>query len=133
MNIPLPHDVSSHRHVEERRAGFRTVNGVLTYLVAHDIQLPVRARWGARKGDLEWHRPNRPSLYNLFVNPIYAGVYAYGVRQVDRRRQRPGRPGTGRGSPRPENAEVFLLDRMPAYITLEHYQRKRGADRGEPC
>ncbi|MBK1671460.1 hypothetical protein CKO28_26020 [Rhodovibrio sodomensis] len=104
---------------------FRTVNGVLTYLVAHDIQLPVRARWGPRKGDLEWHRPNRPSLYNLFVNPIYAGVYAYGVRQVDRRRQRPGRPGTGRGSPRPENAEVFLLDRMPAYITLEHYQRNR--------
>lgn len=104
---------------------FRTLNKVLTYLVAHDIRFPVRVRGGPRKGELEWHRPNRPSLHNLFANPIYAGVYAYGVRQVDRRRQQPGRPGTGRGRYEPDAAEVFLKDRMPAYISWERYQGNR--------
>jgi DNA invertase Pin-like site-specific DNA recombinase len=104
---------------------FRTVNKVLTYLVEHDIRMPVRVRGGPGKGELAWHRPNRPSLHNLFANPIYAGVYAYGIRQVDRRRQRAGRPGTGRGRNAPEEAEVFLKDRMPAYISWERYQRNR--------
>ena len=76
---------------------FRTVGKVLSYLVEHDIRMPVRVAGGPRKGELEWHRVNRPSLYNLFGNPIYAGAYAYGVRPTDRRRQKPGRPGTGRG------------------------------------
>src|SRR5882724_4198616 len=88
---------------------FRTVGRVLRYLVEHDILLPVRTRGGPGKGELEWHRANRPTLHNLFGNPIYAGVYVYGMRSTDRRRQKPGRPGTGRRPPHPEDAEV--LDR----------------------
>jgi DNA invertase Pin-like site-specific DNA recombinase len=103
----------------------RTVSGVLRYLVEHDIRMPVRVRGGPAKGELEWRRPSRPSLGDLFSNPIYAGVYAYGVRPVDRRRRKPGRPGTGRRPPRPEDAEVFLPDRMPAYITWDQYERNQ--------
>src|SRR5947209_13544128 len=52
---------------------FRTVGKVLCYLVEHDIRMPVRTPGGPGKGELEWRRANRPSLYNLFGNPIYAG------------------------------------------------------------
>ena len=104
---------------------YRTVCRVLRHLVEHDIRMPVRAHGGPGKGELEWHCPNRTSLGNLFGNPIYAGVYAYGVRKTDRRRKKPGRPGTGRRPPRPEEAEVFLLDRVPAYITWEQFQRNQ--------
>ena len=104
---------------------FRTVSGVLRYLVENDIKMPVRTPGGPAKGELEWHRPSRASLGNLFSNPIYAGVYAYGIRAIDRRRQKPGRPGTGRRPPRPEEAEVFLPDRMPAYISWEQFERNQ--------
>lgn len=103
----------------------RTIGKVLRYLVEHDVHLPVRARGGMRKNELEWHRPNRPTLQNLFANPIYAGVYVYGARSTDRRRQKAGRPSTGRRSLRAEEAEVFLPDRMPAYITWDRYQRNQ--------
>jgi DNA invertase Pin-like site-specific DNA recombinase len=101
---------------------FKTVGKVMTYLVEHDIRMPVRRRSGADKGELEWRRVSRPTLHNLFTNPTYAGVYAYGVRSVDRRKQKPGRPGTGRRSPRADDAEVFLHDRLPAYISFERYE-----------
>jgi DNA invertase Pin-like site-specific DNA recombinase len=104
---------------------FRTVGKVMTYLVEHDIRMPVRRREGAGKGELEWRRVSRPTLLNLFANPIYAGVYAYGVRAVDKRRQRPGRPGTGRRSPRAQEAEVFLPDRLPGYISFERHERNQ--------
>jgi DNA invertase Pin-like site-specific DNA recombinase len=103
----------------------RTIGKVMRYLVEHDIRLPVRVRGGARKAELEWHRPNRPTLQNLFANPIYAGAYVYGVRSTDRRRQKIGRSGTGRRSLRAEEAEVFLPDRMPAYITWDQYRRNQ--------
>ena len=104
---------------------FRTVGKVMTYLVEHDIRMPVRSRGGPQNGDLEWRRVNRATLLNLFANPIYGGVYAYGVRAVDKRRQKPGRPGTGRRSPRAAQAEVFLPDCLPAYIGLERYRRNQ--------
>src|SRR6201996_2543146 len=103
----------------------RTVSGVLRYLVQNDIKMPVRLTGGPGKGELEWRRPSRPSLGDLFSNPIYAGVYVYGVRPIDRRRHKPGHPSSGRRPPRPENAEVFLPDRLPAYITWEQFQRNQ--------
>jgi DNA invertase Pin-like site-specific DNA recombinase len=104
---------------------FRTGGKVMRYLVDHDIRMPVRVRGGSRKGELEWHRVNRVSLYNLLTNPIYAGAYVYGARSIDRRRQKPGRPSTGRRPFRIEDVDVFLPDRVPAYIGWEQYQRNQ--------
>jgi hypothetical protein len=104
---------------------FRTVGKVLRYLVEHDVRMPVRVRSGPHKGDLEWRRVSRPSLSHLFTNPIYAGAYVYGVRRTDRRRQKPGRAGSGRSSSYLEDADVFLPDRVPAYISWEQYERNR--------
>ena len=104
---------------------FRTIGKVMRYLVDHNIRMPVRVGSGARKGELEWHRVNRASLQNLLHNPIYAGAYVYGRRPSDPRRHKPGRPGTGRRSCPPEEADVFLPGRLPAYISWEQYQRNR--------
>ena len=43
---------------------FRTVGKVMTYLVEHEIRMPVRLRSGPQKGGLEWRRVNRASLLN---------------------------------------------------------------------
>jgi DNA invertase Pin-like site-specific DNA recombinase len=99
-----------------------TLNAVLRYLVRHQIQLGIRVRDGAAKGDLAWHRPNRVLLQGLLKNPVYAGAYAYGRRPVEPRRQQPGRPRTGRRTARPEEWLVLLPDRLPAYITWEQYE-----------
>ena len=99
-----------------------TLNAVLRYLVGHEIQLPVRARSGPAKGDLEWRRPTRETLQNMLRNPAYAGYYAYGRRQVDPRRKIPGRPDTGKVVKPAGEWLVMLPGRLPAYISEGEYR-----------
>jgi DNA invertase Pin-like site-specific DNA recombinase len=101
---------------------YRTIGKVLRHLAANEVKLPVRLQGSAKKGELEWRRPNRPSIYCLLVNPIYAGAYVYGMRPTDRRRQNPGHPRTGRRAPDLSNAHVVLHDRVPAYISWARYE-----------
>lgn len=100
-----------------------TLNAVLRYLVTHHIQIGIRERQGGGKGELGWHRPNRMTLQNLLKNPLYAGAYAYGRRQVDPRHQRAGRPYTGRAVRDPVAWHALLKDRFPAYISWEQHER----------
>jgi DNA invertase Pin-like site-specific DNA recombinase len=100
-----------------------TLNAVLRYLVKHNLQLGIRIRTGQAKGDLSWQRPNRMTLQNLLKNPMYAGAYSYGRRQVDSRKQRAGRPATGRVVTAPEAWHVLLKDKVPAYITWTQYEQ----------
>jgi DNA invertase Pin-like site-specific DNA recombinase len=99
-----------------------TVNGVLRYLVGQEVQLPVRAHAGPSKGELEWHRPTRETLQNMLHNPVYAGYFAWGRRQVDQRRKAPGRPSTGRVVKDSTEWLVLLPGRLPAYITEQDYE-----------
>ena len=99
-----------------------TLNAVLRYLVEHEVQLPVRARTGPAKGELEWRRPTRETLQNMLHNPAYAGYYAFGRRQVDPRRKVPGRPDTGRVVKASDEWLVLLPGRLPAYITAEEHE-----------
>lgn len=117
----------------------RTIHGVLCYLVAQKIELPVRAFKGPDKGDLEWHRPNRETLQNLLHNPIYAGAYVWGRRPTDPRAKKPGRATTGRKVAHIGEWEICLRDRLPAYITWEQYEanlkqlaQNRQVHRGSP-
>jgi DNA invertase Pin-like site-specific DNA recombinase len=102
-----------------------TVNAVLQYLVRHNIQMGMRVQTGLRKGDLEWRRCNRVTLQEILKNPLYAGAYVYGRRKVDPRRKVAGRPCTGRTVVAPQDCQVFLKDRFPAYISWEEYERHR--------
>jgi DNA invertase Pin-like site-specific DNA recombinase len=106
----------------ERRG---TINGVLQYLVRNGVRLPCRIKHGGRKGDLDWRRPSRATLSNMFHHPIYAGAYSYGRRPTDPRRKKPGRPSTGRTVATLEDWAVLLKDKLPAYISWEQYERNR--------
>ena len=118
-----------------------TLNGVLRYLVKHQIQVGVRVLSGVNKGDLEWRRPNRPTLQNLLKNPAYAGAYAYGRKQVDPRKKNPNHPHSGQVVQPPHQWHVLIRDHHPAYISWDHYQQNlaqlqsnqaRADERGHP-
>lgn len=100
-----------------------TLNGVLRYLVSKGIEIGVRTRIGVNRGELEWHPPNRMTLQNLLKNPAYAGVYAYGRRQIDPCKKQPGRPSTGRVVNATEDWHALVMNRFPAYISWEQYQQ----------
>src|SRR5262250_2619579 len=102
-----------------------TIHAVLRYLVQHQIRVPQRVRCGPNKGELVWRRPNRTTLSNLLHHPMYAGAYTYGRRPTDPRRKQPGRPSTGRLVAKPEECQVLLPDRLPAYISWEQFERNR--------
>ena len=99
-----------------------TIHAVLRFLVEHQVSLPIRPHSGPERGRLQWRRPNRQTLRSLLHHPRYAGAYTWGRRPVDPRRKIPGRSGTGRKVASPEQCQVFLKDRCPAYITWECYQ-----------
>jgi DNA invertase Pin-like site-specific DNA recombinase len=98
-----------------------SLHGLLRYLVAHDIRLPIRPFQGVNRGQLEWHRPTRQTLQSVLRHPIYAGAYRWGHRTIDPRKQQPGRPQTGKTINAPESCEVLIKDRFPAYITWERF------------
>lgn len=100
-----------------------TLNAVLRYLVRHDVRFGVREQARDRRGELGWRRPNRTMLQHILKNPLYAGAYAYGRRQVDPRRQQPGRPKTGSIVRAQDDWLVLLRDRLPAYIGWDTYER----------
>jgi DNA invertase Pin-like site-specific DNA recombinase len=98
-----------------------SLHGLLRYLVAHDVRLPIRPHFGSNRGQLEWRRPNRMTLQNLLHHPIYAGAYRWGHRKMDARKQQPGRRSTGRTINAPDACDVLIPDRLPAYITWERF------------
>ena len=102
-----------------------TVNGVLCFLADNHIQLGIRLREGPERGELAWRRPSRAGVQNILRNPAYAGIYAYGRSTVDPRRRQAGRPFTGRVRTAREDWIVFLPGLLPAYISVEQYEKNR--------
>jgi DNA invertase Pin-like site-specific DNA recombinase len=106
-----------------------SVNGLLRWLVRHDVKLPIRPHFGANRGEIEWRRPNRVTLLNMLHHPIYAGAYRWGHREVDPRKKVPGRPTSGRTFHAHDACRVLIRDHFPAYISweeFEEHQRKLG-------
>ena len=102
-----------------------SVNGLLRWLVRHDVKLPVRPHFGVNRGELEWRRPNRVTLLNVLHHPIYAGAYRWGHREVDPRKKIPGRPATGRTLNSHDECRVLIRDRFPAYINWDEFERNQ--------
>jgi len=98
------------------------VRGVLRYLIDHRIRIGVRPHYGPSRGNVEWRYPTRHAVQHIIGNPIYAGIYRYGYRQVDPRRKKPGQRGSGRVVVSADECLAFIPDRMPAYITLERFE-----------
>src|SRR2546427_11731333 len=68
-----------------------SLHGLLRYLVAHDIRLPIRPHSGLNRGHLEWRRATRLAFQNLAYPPIHSGGYRLGQRQIYPRQRHPGR------------------------------------------
>jgi DNA invertase Pin-like site-specific DNA recombinase len=102
-----------------------TVNAVLCFLADNHIQVGMRVREGPERGELQWRRPSRVGVQNILRNPAYAGIYAYGRSRVDPRRRQAGRPFTGRVRTAREDWIVFLPGLLPAYISIEQYEKNR--------
>jgi DNA invertase Pin-like site-specific DNA recombinase len=100
-----------------------TIGAVLGFLADNRIQLGVRLREGPERGELAWRRPSRVTVANMLRNPAYAGIYAYGRSTLDPRRRRPGRPCTGRVRVGRDGWLVYLPGILPAYISIEQYER----------
>jgi hypothetical protein len=100
-----------------------TVGAVLGFLAGNRIQLGIRLREGPERGELAWRRPSRAGVTNMLRNPAYAGIYAYGRSTLDPRRRQPGRPCTGRVRVGRDDWLVYLPGVLPAYISIEQYER----------
>jgi DNA invertase Pin-like site-specific DNA recombinase len=98
-----------------------SLHGLLRYLVANRIKVPVRPHSGLERGQLQWRRPNRETLQNLLHHPIYAGFYRWGHRAIDPRKKKPGKPGTGRTINKPQDCAVLLSGVCPAYLSAERF------------
>jgi DNA invertase Pin-like site-specific DNA recombinase len=99
-----------------------SLSSLLRYLRQHQIELPYRVPSGSAQGQLHWHPPHRETLRNLLRRPAYAGVFTWGLRALDPRRQVPGHRSRGRVEREPRDCAVFLPNNHPAYITWEQYQ-----------
>ena len=113
------------RLIFEQFARRGSINGLLKWLVRHDVKAPIRPHCGVNRGQLEWRRPNRVMLLNLLHHPIYAGAYRWGQREVDPRKQVPGRPSTGRALHSYDECRVLIRDRFPAYIGWDEFERNQ--------
>jgi DNA invertase Pin-like site-specific DNA recombinase len=102
-----------------------SVNGLLQWLVRHDVKAPVRPHCGPNRGQLEWRRPNRATLLNLLHHPIYAGAYRWGHRSVDPRKKVPGRPTTGRTFNSHNACRVLIHERFAAYISWDEFENNQ--------
>jgi DNA invertase Pin-like site-specific DNA recombinase len=112
------------RQVFELFERFRTVGKVLCYLVEHDIRMPVRTPGGLGKGSLNGAAPTGPRY-----------TICSAIRSMPASMPMTCEPATGdarsrtswhgRRPPRADEAEVFLPDRTPAYITREQFERNQ--------
>jgi DNA invertase Pin-like site-specific DNA recombinase len=96
-----------------------TLHALLAWLVANGIELGGRQRCGPERGEVVWRRPNRTIVRNTIRSPVYAGIYAYGRKHTEYH-------GTGRRERAlkdPADWLVYLPGRLPAYISVEQWQR----------
>jgi DNA invertase Pin-like site-specific DNA recombinase len=99
----------------------RSFGRLYRYLVRNKIRLGMRVQRGARRGQLEWRPPTLGTVARMLHHPIYAGAYSYGRRRVDHKTTAAeGGKAKMRELPMSE-WKVLQTDRMPAYITWEHY------------
>ena len=108
----------------DKFAELGSIYGLFYWLLRNDIKMPVRARTGAKKGQLDWRRPSIPTLAQMLRHPIYAGAYSYGRRPTDPKRKFSPSNGYRPWVPM-EQWRVLLKDHHRAYITWDQYLKNR--------
>ncbi|MET8957641.1 recombinase family protein [Streptomyces sp. NPDC004393] len=96
-----------------------TLHALLAWLVANGIELGGRQRCGPERGEVVWRRPNRTIVRNTIRSPVYAGIYAYGRKHTEYH----GAGRRERAVKDPADWLAYLPGRLPAYISVEQWQR----------
>jgi DNA invertase Pin-like site-specific DNA recombinase len=107
----------------DKFAELGSLSRVRRYLRENQICIGVRDHRGPERGKLKWRPVNQATLIGILHHPVYAGAYVYGRRETNPKKQVPGKPGRGRRWAKPEDWEVFLPDRLPAYITWDQWEK----------
>jgi len=103
-------------------AALGSAAAVLRYLNRHQILIGVRDHRGPDAGRLVWRRPNISTVLGIVRHPVYAGAYVWGRRCTDPRKRIPGQQSSGWFWKGPDEWEVLIRDRLPAYISWEQYE-----------
>jgi DNA invertase Pin-like site-specific DNA recombinase len=107
----------------------QSARGVMRFLRASGLPLPVRPILGPSPHDVVWREADSARVRNILQNPAYAGAYVYGRRQKDPSRCR---TGSGRGTVKVAVGDwaVCLQAAHPGYISWEEFvaNQRRMAD-----
>lgn len=101
-----------------------SVHGAHCALVEQGQAVPVRAGRGTA---LRWGVPSEGYVSRLLKNPVYAGAYAWGRRQVEERLDAEQRPVKRMRSRAPEGWHALIKEHHEGYISWEHYERNQRA------
>ena len=112
---------------------------VMRYCRDKQILLPRRQVAGIFAGDLLWKPALASAILDIVKNPAYAGAFAYGRKQADLSKAKPGHRASGRIA-RPMSEWIHIQQgAYPAYITWPQYLKNRerlaknGADYRMKC
>lgn len=99
-----------------------SVRQVLVWFRQEHLELPVRVNHGGCS-TLRWRPPVYGTVRGILTNPLYAGAYAYGQREV-RTEIVDGRPRKSKGRSLPRAKwRVLLRDHHPGYVDWAQYER----------
>ncbi len=96
---------------------------VLFWHKEHDILLPV-TRANGRGWEVTWKTATDSIVHRILCNPIYAGVYAYGKRGVQRE-VKDGKITKSVRNRSIEDYEVLIPEHHEGYISFDEYKRIR--------
>lgn len=113
------------RLIFDKFAELGSMSRVRRYLREHHIRIGVRDHRGPDRGKLVWRPVNQATLLGLLHHPVYAGAYVYGRRETNPRKVVPGKPGRGRRWASPDDWDVLIQDKLPAYISWPQWEKNQ--------
>jgi len=98
-----------------------TIHQTHLYLLEESIEVPVRAA----DDKLVWRVPTYQHLRRVLTNPVYAGAYVYGRRQVQESLDAALKPRKRLKEVKPEQWHALVKDHHEGYITWEQFEQNR--------
>lgn len=99
----------------------RSAGGVMRYLRATHLPLPVRPKVGPSPHEIAWQEARASSVRDILQNPAYAGTYVYGRKKLDPTKRTPGHPSSGQVRQPIDKWDICLHNVYPAYIAWEEF------------
>jgi len=111
-----------------------SVYQVYHWFHSHDVKLPKR-HFGSAEQRVEWKPATHKALYQMVINPTYAGCYVYGRRSI-KRELRDGKMHQRKTlTLNMEEWRFFIPNHFPGYISLETFMKIKAmlAENSQKC